>query len=99
MSAAALWLNESSAGALVTASLLAVIGVGVVRNTAAWPLRVLLTLAAFAVAEYLRHQSLGITFGPVRALMAGAILLMLWASTMAIVAFADRAFGGAFKTT
>jgi hypothetical protein len=51
------------------------------------------------VAEYLRHQSLGITFGPVRALTAGAILLMLWASTMAIVAFAERAFGDAFKTT
>jgi hypothetical protein len=99
VSAVALWLNESSAGALVTASLLAVIGVCVVRNTATWPFRVLLTLTAFAVAEYLRHQSLGITFGPVRALMAGAILLMLWASTMAIVAFADRAFGGAFKTT
>jgi hypothetical protein len=24
---------------------------------------------------------------------------MLWASTLAIVAFADRVFGGAFKTT
>ena len=57
-----------------------------------------LTLAAFAVAEYLRHQSLGITFGPMRALTAGAILLMLWASSLAIVAFADRVFGGAFKT-
>lgn len=99
VSAGALWLNGSIAGAVVTASILATIGVGVVRTATGWPLRVLLTLTAFAVAEYLRHQSLGIAFGPVRALTAGAILLTLLASTMAIVAFADRAFGGAFKTT
>jgi hypothetical protein len=99
VSAGAWLLNASSAGAFATASILATIGVCVVRNATTWPLRALLTLIAFAAAEYLRHQSLGITFGPVRALTAGAILLMLWASTMAIVAFADRAFGGAFKTT
>ena len=92
-------LNASSAGAFATASILATISVGVVRTARTWPLRVVLTLTAFAVAEYLRHQSLGITFGPMRALTAGAILLMLWASTLAIVAFADRVFGGAFKTT
>jgi hypothetical protein len=99
VSAGALLLNSSIAGAFATASILAMIGVCVVRSVATWPLRVLLTLTAFAVAEYLRHQSLGITFGPVRALTAGAILLTLWASTLAIVALADRAFGGAFKTT
>jgi hypothetical protein len=99
VSAGASWLNADSAGGLATAGILATIGVGVVRTATTWPLRVLLTLATFAVAEYVRHQSLGITFGPVRALTSGAILLMLWVSTLAIVAFADRAFGGAFKTT
>jgi hypothetical protein len=99
VSAGALLLNGSIASAFAMASILATIGVCVVRKAATWPLRMLLTLAAFAVAEYLRHQLLGITFGPVRALTAGAILLMLWASTMAIVAFAERAFGDAFKTT
>jgi len=59
----------------------------------------LLTLAAFTVAEYLLHQSLGITFGPIRALAASAILLMLWASTITIVAFSDRAFVSVFRTT
>jgi hypothetical protein len=99
VSAGAWLLNASTAGAFATASILAAIGVCIVRNASTWPLRALLTLAAFAAAEYLRHQSLGITFGPIRAVTAGAILLMLWASTMAIVAFADRAFGGVFKTT
>jgi len=99
VSAGALLMNGSIAGAFATAGILAMIGVSVVRNAATWPLRVLLTLAVFAVAEYLRHQSLGITFGPVRALTSSAILVMLCASTMAIVAFADRVFGSAFKTT
>jgi hypothetical protein len=94
-----LLLNASSAGAFATASILAMIGICVFRRAMTWQSRAALTLTAFAAAEYLRHQSLGITFGPVRALAAGAILLMLWASTMAIVAFADRTFGGAFKTT
>ena len=97
--AGALLRNGSLAGAFATASILAIIGVCVVKNATTWPLRVLLTLAIFAVAEYLRHQSLGIAFGPFRALTAGAILLMLWASTMTIVAFANRAFDAAFKTT
>ena len=99
VSAGASLLNASSAGAIATASILATIGIGVVRNAMTWPSRAALTLAAFAAAEYLRHQSLGITLGPLRALAAGSILLMLWALTMVIVAFADRAFGVAFKTT
>jgi hypothetical protein len=92
-------VNATSAGAVATAGILATITVGVLKAAATWPSRVLLTLPAFGAAEYLRHQSLGISFGPVRALMASAILLLLWASTLAIVTFADRVFGGAFKTT
>jgi hypothetical protein len=97
--ACALSVSANSVGAFATASILATIGIGVARAATAWTSRALLTLAAFAVAEYLLHQSLGITIGPIRALAASAILLMLWASTITIVAFSDRAFVGAFRTT
>jgi hypothetical protein len=99
VSACALSVNANSVGAFVTASILATIGVGFARAATAWTSRALLTLAAFTVAEYLLHQSLGITFGPIRAFAASAILLMLWASTITIVAFSDRAFVSAFRTT
>src|SRR5438105_12793601 len=99
VSACALLVNANSVGAFVTAGILATIGVGFARAATPWTSRALLTLAAFAVAEYLVHQSLGITFGPFRALAASAILLMLWASTITIVAFSDRAFVSVFRTT
>jgi hypothetical protein len=99
VSACASWVNANTVGAFVTASILATIGIGVAKAATAWTSRALLTLAAFAVAEYLWHQSLGITFGPIRALAASAILLMLWASTITIVAFSDRAFVSAFRNT
>jgi hypothetical protein len=98
LSACALAVDAGIAGAFVTASILAMIGVGLARATGAWTSRALLTLAAFAVAEYLLHQSLGITFSPMRALAASAVLLMLWASTIAIVALSDRAFVNTFRT-
>jgi hypothetical protein len=58
-------------------SVLATLGVGFARAATPWTSRALLTLAAFAVAEYLLHQSLGITFGPIRALAASAILMRI----------------------
>jgi len=99
LSAGALSVNANSVGAFVTASILAAIGVGFSRTATAWTSRALLTLAAFAVAEYVLHQLLGVTFGPIRALAASATLVVLWASTIAIVAFSDRAFISAFKTS
>jgi len=96
VSACALSMTANSVGAVVSASILATIGISAARATTAWTSSALLTLAAFAVVEYVLHQLLGITFGPIRALAASAILLMLWASTITIVAFADRAFLGAF---
>ena len=99
VSACALSVTANSVGAVATASVLATIGVGGARAATAWTSRALLTLAAFAVVEYVLHQSLGIAFGPIRALAASAILLMLWASTITIVAFSDRAFLGAFRKT
>lgn len=99
MSACAWLVNANSVGAFVTAGVLATIGVGVPRATTVWTARALITLAAFTLVEYLLHQSLGIAFGPVRALAASTILLMLWASTIVIVAFSDRAFVSVFRTT
>jgi hypothetical protein len=99
VSACASLVNANSFRAFVTASILAVIGVGVTKAVTAWPSKALLTLAGFAATEYVLHQSLGITFGPMRALAASAILLMLWASTITIVACSDRAFVSAFRTT
>jgi hypothetical protein len=97
--AGAFALDSNIAGVFVTASILAAIGVGFAKTTSGWTSRALLTLAAFAVFEYVLHQSLGIAFSPMRALAAGAVLLVLWASTITIVAVSDRAFFNAFSTT
>jgi len=92
-------VNTNSVGAFATASMLAAIGVGVARLATTRTSRALLTLAAFTVTEYVLHQSLGIAFGPIRALSASAILLVLWASTIAIVALSDRTFINTFRTS
>jgi hypothetical protein len=97
--ACVLFVNPNRAGAFVTASVLAVIGVGFSRAATAWIARTLLTLVAFAAVEYVIHLSLGIAFGPIRALAASAILLVVWASTIGIVAFSDRAFFNTVRTT
>lgn len=99
LSVGASTVNADSVSAFVTAGVLATIGVGVARVATAWTSRILLTLTAFAVPEYLLHQSLGIPFGPVRSLTASAVLVVLWASTSAIITFSDRAFVDAFRTT
>jgi hypothetical protein len=92
-------VSPNSGGAFVTAGILATIGVAMARAAAAWTLKAALTLVAFTVVEYLLHQSLGIMFGPIRALATSAVLLMLWASTITIVAFSDRTFVSAFRTS
>jgi len=94
--AGALSVNANSVAAIATASVLAMIGVGVARMATRWTARALLALSAFSVAEYLLHRSLGLTFGATDALAASAILVLLWASTVAIIAFSDRAFVRAF---
>ncbi len=92
-------VSPTSGEAFVTAGILAAIGVVVMRAAAAWTVRASLTLVAFTVVEYLLHRSLGIMFGPMRALATSAVLLTLWASTITIVAFSDRTFVGAFRST
>jgi len=62
------------------------------------PAKLLLALAAFAAAEYAMHVTLSVVFGPARALLAGAIQLPVWASTLVILARIDRAFVNAFQT-
>jgi hypothetical protein len=92
-------VNPISLGTFVTAGLLATIGVGVVRITAGWPARVLLTLAAFTAAEYQLHMWRGIGFGPMRAFASSVVLVALWGSTIGIVACGHRAFARAFGTS
>jgi hypothetical protein len=58
----------------------------------------LLTLAAFAAAEYALHWLLRVDFGPGRALAAGAVLVAVWASTLGIIARVDRMFFTASTT-
>lgn len=99
VAAGALSVDANTVDAFIAASMMALTGVGVARAATPWTSRALLTLAAFVAAEYVWHQSLGVTLGPLRALAAGAILMMLWASTITIVAFSDRAFVRAFRTT
>jgi hypothetical protein len=98
VSACALSVSPTSGGAFVSAGILATIGIAVLRAATAWTVRASLTLVAFTVVEYLLHQSLGIGFGAVRALEVSAVLLMLWASTITIIAFSDRTFVSAFRT-
>jgi hypothetical protein len=63
------------------------------------PLRWLLTLAAFAFVEYALHQFLRVDLAPARALLAGAMLVSVWASTLLIVARLDHAFLAFFEST
>jgi hypothetical protein len=97
--ASAFALDSKITGVFVTGSILAAIGVGFARTTSGWTSRALLTMGAFTAFEYLLHQSLGISFSPIRALAASAVLLALWASTITIVAVSDRAFFNAFRAT
>jgi hypothetical protein len=98
VAACACSVSPNGSGAFVTAGILATIGVAMARAAAAWTLKAALTLVAFTVVEYLLHQSLGIRFGPIRALATSAVLLMLWASTITIVSFSDRTFVSALRT-
>jgi hypothetical protein len=61
------------------------------------PRSLLLALAAFAGAIYGIHQAVSISVPPVRALVTGAVLLAVWASTVVILSQFDRAFGHLFS--
>jgi hypothetical protein len=63
------------------------------------PGRLLLTFAAFAAAIYAIHQAVSITLGPSQALVTSAVLVAVWASTVAILAQFDQAFGHLFSVS
>ncbi len=90
-------LFAGSIGAFVTATILA--GLSYVSSKS--PTRtakLLLTFAVFAAVEYGMHLRLGVAFGPSRALAAGAVLVVVWASTMVILTRLDQAFVNIFET-
>src|SRR5262245_11097822 len=62
------------------------------------PAKVLVTFAMLAAAEYAAHATIRARFGAERALLASAIQLPVWASTLVILARVDRAFADAFET-
>ena len=98
VAAGALSVDPNGVGAFVAASIMALTGVGFARAATSWTSRALLTLAAFAVAECVWHQSMGVTFGPIRA-RGRCNPHDAWVSTITIVAFSDRAFVTAFRTS
>jgi len=87
-----------SGGAFMSAA--ALVGVATICSTLDLrPAKLLITLAAFAAVEYALHATLRIPFGTARAVLAGAIQLPVWASTLVIIARIDRVFSDAFETT
>ena len=88
----------SGVGALLTATILVGIGHGC-STFARWPSRLLVLVGAFAAALYVNHFLLNVAFGLSRALMAGAILGAVWASTVVILNHVDRAFARMFDAT
>lgn len=75
----------------VTATMLVVLG-HLCSRLSTQPRRLLLVFAAFAAALYLNHLGLRVAFGPARALMASAVLVSVWASTLGILTRVDRTF-------
>ena len=90
-------VSANSIGAFVTAMILA--GLSYVSSKSATRTsRLLLTFAVFAAAEYGMHLGLNVAFGPTRALVAGAVLAAVWASTVVILTRLDHAFVNIFET-
>jgi hypothetical protein len=90
-------LVPESASAFATAAVLVALACGC-STLDVRPAKLLITFAAFAAAEYLLHAKISVPFGPVRALLAGAIQIPVWASTLVILARVDRAFSHIFET-
>src|SRR5262249_18473389 len=86
-----------SGGAFATAAMLVLVACAC-STLDVRPAKLLITLTAFAAAEYAMHATIRDAFGPARALLAGAIQLPVWVSTLVILARVDRAFSGFFET-
>ena len=61
------------------------------------PARLVLTFAVFAGAIYGIHQTLNVLVPAPRALLMSAVLVAVWASTVAILSRFDQAFGHLFS--
>ena len=85
-----------NAGALVTATLLAVLGY-LCSKFGSRPAQVLLTFGAFALTQYGTHLLRHVAFGPSRALVAAAVLVAVWSSTVVILTRFDHAFVNVFE--
>jgi hypothetical protein len=77
--------------AFVTAAVLVVLG-HLCSTLGPRPARLLLTFAVFAVAEYAMHFMLSVAFGPSRAVLASAVLIAVWSTTVMILGRLDHAF-------
>jgi hypothetical protein len=86
----------NSVGALVLPTVLVALGY-LCSKVEPRPARVLLTFGAFAAALYATHLLLSVAFGPGRALLASAVLVAVWASTVVILARVDHAFLNFFE--
>jgi hypothetical protein len=80
----------------VTASILVVVGYACSRLQPR-PARLLLLFVAFAAALYANHLSVRVVFGPGRAMLGSAILVMVWSSTILVLNRTDRIFSGLFQ--
>jgi hypothetical protein len=83
-------------GAFFTATVLVALGY-LCSSLERRPSRLLVLFGVFAVALYVNHLGLSVAFGPGRALLASAALVVVWSSTVVILNGADRAFMGLFE--
>jgi hypothetical protein len=84
-------LGAHSGAAFVAAALVVVLG-SLCSKLESRPLRWLLTFAAFAAVEYGIHLMVRVALAPSRAMLASAVLVAVWASTVLILTRVDHAF-------
>jgi hypothetical protein len=84
-------LFAAGIGAFVTATMLVVLGCLCARLKIT-PARLVLVFGAFAAVLYTNHLVLRVSFGAGRALIASAVLVAVWSSTVLILARVDHAF-------
>jgi hypothetical protein len=78
--------------AIDTATLLALLGAAGARIKKP-VVRLAALFMAFASFMYISHRTLAIGFGAGRSMLAGAMLLAVWWTTVLILEWSDRAFG------
>lgn len=89
-------LFATGIGAFVTPTILVSVGY-MCSKLESTPGRLLLIFGTFAAVLYANHLVLRVAFGPSRALLASAVLVAVWSSTVLILARVDHAFLGFFE--